>query len=111
MHPWPADGPLVRSGTGLLSGPATAYWGTSQAAYSLAAVAGNHKVRLLPDAYNFPLHSLDQITGPIPQPLVHLHYHWLFGETGAGDLVKDPRLALSDAAIEWLKEKLPLSQG
>jgi hypothetical protein len=108
LHPWTADGPLIRTGTGLLRGSATAYWGTSQAAFSLAAIAGKHQVRLLPDTYNFPLHSLNQMTGPIPQPLVHLHYHWLFAETDAADLLGDARLALSGAAIEWLKGQLPL---
>jgi hypothetical protein len=108
LHPWTADGPLVRAGTGLLKGSATAYWGTSQAAFSLAAVVGKHRVRLLPGAYNFPLHSLNQIAGPIPLPLVHLHYHWLFAEQDAADLVEDARLALSGAAKEWLKAQLPL---
>src|SRR5689334_5813906 len=32
--PWPGDGPTVRTGTGVLRGPATAWWGTSQAAFS-----------------------------------------------------------------------------
>jgi hypothetical protein len=108
MHSWTADGPLMRTGTGFLSGPATAYWGTSQAAFSLAAVAGKHEVRLLPPTYNFPLHSLNQMTGAIPQPLVHLHYHWLFAETDAVDHATDARLGLAGAAIAWLKARIPL---
>ncbi|WP_204334164.1 hypothetical protein, partial [Klebsiella pneumoniae] len=63
----------MRTGTGFLSGTATAYWGTSQAAFSLAAVAGNHQVRLLPPTYNFPCHALNDHPGAIPRPLVHLH--------------------------------------
>jgi hypothetical protein len=109
LHPWTADGPLMRTGTGLLRGQATAYWGTSQAAFSLATVAGHHHVQLLPATYNFPLHSLNQMTDSIPQPLVHLHYHWLFAAADAADLVGDARLALSAAAAEWLRGKLPLN--
>ena len=55
MTPWPS-GPTMHTGAGVLSGAATAYWGTSQAAFSLAAVAGGHAVRLLPETHNFPLH-------------------------------------------------------
>jgi hypothetical protein len=108
LHSWTADGPLMRTGTGFLQGAATAYWGTSQAAFSLAAVAGNHQVRLLPAAYNFPWHSLNDMPGPVPQPLVHMHYHWLFAETDAAGLAADPRLGLSDHVVEWLRAQLPL---
>jgi hypothetical protein len=108
MHPWPPDGPLLKTGTGFLRGSATAYWGTSQAAFSLAAVAGNHHVRLLPAAYNFPLHSLNHLAASVPQPLVHIHYHWLFSESDAADLLSDARLNIDVAVIEWLKARIPL---
>jgi len=108
LYSWTADGPLMRTGTGFLRGAATSYWGTSQAAFSLAAVAGNHQVRLLPPTYNFPWHSLNDHSDAIPRPLVHLHYHWLFAEPGAPGLAADPRLGLSDDVVEWLKARLPL---
>jgi len=108
MHSWTADGPLMRTGTGYLSGRQTAFWGTSQAAFSLAAVARDQEVRLLPATCNFPGHSLDQMQGPTPSPLVHLHYHWLFAEANAIEHVENPRLALSAEAREWLRAKLPL---
>ena len=52
LHPWTADGPLLKTGTGMLRGVATAYWGTSQAAFF--SVAGSHDVRLLPPRIIFP---------------------------------------------------------
>jgi hypothetical protein len=58
LKPWTADGLTMKTGTGVLGGAATAYWGTNQAAFSLAAVAGNLAVRLLPGTHNFPLHCL-----------------------------------------------------
>jgi hypothetical protein len=108
LQPWTADGPLMRTGTGFLRGASTAFWGTSQAAFSLAAVFGNHRVQLLPDTHNFPLHSLDQMTMPIPMRLVHVHYHWLFA-----DLVEASpaigRLSLPAATAAWLNGRLPLA--
>jgi hypothetical protein len=109
MTPWTADGPTLRTGTGVLSGAATAYWGTSQAAFSLAAVAGNHAVRLLPDTHNVPLHMLDQLT-TVPPRLVHVHYHGMLS-AGAGDAnpLVDGTLDLPAATVEWLRARLPLN--
>jgi hypothetical protein len=108
LYSW-TDGPLMRTGTGFLQGPATVYWGTSQAAFSLAAVAGHHAVRLLPPTCNFPLHSLSQMRSAIPPQLVHLHYHWLFDEENAADHVADARLGLPDETIAWLQARVPLT--
>ncbi len=110
MMPWTADGPVVNAGTGVLSGAATAYWGTSQAALSLAAVAGHHIVRLWPGTHNFPLHLLDHLAAPIPTPLVHIHYHGSFS-TGAGYAYPalEARLNLPEQVAEWLRLRLPLS--
>ena len=47
---WGGPGFTVRSGSGMVSELGSALWGTSQAALSLAAVAGGHQVALLPDA-------------------------------------------------------------
>lgn len=107
MRPWP-DGPTVRTATGVLSGAATAYWGTSQAAFSIAAVAGGHRVRLLPETYNFPLHLVAEMSTPIPPSLVHLHYHWLFSAdaTDANPIAR--KFKLPAEVAEWLATRLPL---
>jgi hypothetical protein len=111
LKPWAAGGPTIRTGTGVLSGAATAYWGTSQAAFSMAAVAGNHSVRLLPGTHNFPLHCLDQMTTSVPARLVHLHYHWLFSaEAGDANPILDRKVDLPAGTIEWLKARLPLDR-
>jgi hypothetical protein len=107
LYSW-TGGPLMRTGTGFLQGPATAYWGTSQAAFSLAAVAARYAVRILPPAYNFPLHSLGDMRSGIPSRLIHLHYHWLFADPDAADQVADARLGLPEATIAWLQARLPL---
>jgi hypothetical protein len=108
LKPW-MHGPAIRTGTGLLRGAATEYWGTSQAAFSLATVAGNHAVRLLPQSHNVPLNLLHKMAEPISAPPVHLHYHGLFT---AGSEVDNPvlsgRLELPERVLAWLRPKLPL---
>ena len=108
MTPWPS-GPTMHTGAGVLSGAATAYWGTSQAAFSLAAVAGGHAVRLLPETHNFPLHLAAEMPTPIPAALVHLHYHWLFS-AGAEDAnpIVSGKVAPPAQVAEWLERMLPL---
>ncbi|MBB5047029.1 hypothetical protein HNR60_001781 [Rhodopseudomonas rhenobacensis] len=109
MKPWTDCGPTIRTGTGLLGGAATAYWGTSQAAISLAAVTGHHAVEELPASHNFPMHLIDQLTTPIPPRLVHLHYHDLFSAEHAGsNPIFDGRLELPDEVTRWLQARLPL---
>jgi len=109
MKPWPC-GPAISTGTGVLDGAATAYWGTSQAAFSVAATAARHAVRILPETHNFPLPLIDQMTVAAPAHLVHVHYHGLFsaGSADANPLL-DGRVPITDEALAWLKGRLPLA--
>jgi hypothetical protein len=103
------EGPVMDTGTGVLQGAATVYWGTSQAAFSLAAVAGNHAVRILPPSHNFPLHLAAHLATP---PLVHIHYHGLFAPCGgAADFAPDGMTGISPEVKEWLGARLPLRPG
>ena len=107
--PWHGSGLTVESGAGRVSEAGSAYWGTSQAALSLAAVGGGHAVALLPDTYNFPLHLLDDMTTAVPTPLVHIHYHQLASRGNANaDALLDARLGLPVETREWLRSRLPL---
>jgi hypothetical protein len=91
----------IQSGSGMVSELGSALWGTSQAALSLAAVAGGQEVALLPDSYNFPLHLIDEIVTEVPTPLVHIHYHWLASSgVGEANAIMDKRLRLSEDVIE-----------
>ncbi|TGQ66724.1 hypothetical protein EN829_018920 [Mesorhizobium sp. M00.F.Ca.ET.186.01.1.1] len=112
MKPWAGAEPAYSTGTGVLQGDATAFWGTSQAAFSLAAVAGNHSVRLLPATHNFPLHGFNPATAPNPAQLVHIHYHGLFNDgSAAANPLLDGSLALPAGIPEWLEARLPLREG
>jgi len=111
MKPWAGAEPTYNTGTGILQGEATAFWGTSQAAFSLAAVAGNHSVRLLPATHNFPLHNFNPTTAPDPARLAHIHYHGLFSEDSAApNPILDGTLALPAGIREWLEARLPLRE-
>jgi len=108
LRPWRDSGVIVKSGAGMVSETGSAYWGSSQAALSLAAVANGHAVDLLPASYNYPLHLMDE-TSVIDAPPVHIHYHWLASEPDfSPDAMLDARLQLPDDAQAWLLSRLPL---
>ena len=108
MMPWTANGPILRTGTGLLSGAATAFWGTSQAAFSLAAAAGDHSVRLMPDTHNVPVHLLDYLPTSNSRQWVHIHYHWLFADADDDNPIIKGKLDLPPGTAQWLRARLPL---
>jgi hypothetical protein len=110
LMPWTADGPFFRTGTRFLGGAATAFWGTSQAAFSLAAVAGRHSVRQLPETYNVPVPFLEQLTTSHSRQWVHIHYHWMFDGAEDADPIINGKLNLPAGTAEWLKARLPLKR-
>ena len=110
QRPWRREGFVVRSGTEVVSAAGSAYWGMSQAAFSLAAVSCGSTVNLLPGTYNFPLHFLDSTA--VPMPLVHIHYHWLASDDNdEPSTLLDDRLCLPEDVCEWLRSRLPLRVG
>ncbi len=111
LRPWEGRDIAIRSGAEIVSKAGSAYWGTSQAAFSLASVRSGRRVEILSDAYNFPLHLLDEMTTPVPAPLAHIHYHWL-ASNGAGDAsaLFDARLRLSAEVRAWLRPRAPFSE-
>ena len=107
--PWGDQSPILDTGTGLLSGAATAHWGTSQAAFSLACAAARVSVRALPASHNFPLHLVELMARPLPLPLVHVHYHRMFtAGAGVSNPLIDGSIAIAADAAEWLRARLPL---
>ncbi len=101
----------VRSGAGLVSAKGSAYWGTSQAAFAVAASSLGGRARILPDGYNVPLHLLEPPQSPA-HPWIHVHYHWLAEDGGPeGNRLMDPAQGLPSAAVEWLRGRLPLVQA
>ena len=109
LKPWAGYGLNVKSGVGMVGLSGSEYWGSSQAALSLAFTDHGGPVRILTDAYNIPLHSFEHLPPRQTTP-IHLHYHWLCSE---GELSNNPmldgRLTLPEPVAQWLKRNLPLS--
>ena len=107
-RPWANSGTLVKSGTGLVDRVGSEFWGTSQAAFSLAVTALGGAVQILSNSYNVPLHSFDSLPLLATAP-VHVHYHWLFSEGEcAANPMQDGRLSLPPEVGRWLEGELPL---
>jgi hypothetical protein len=113
LRPWRGSGLDVRASTGLVGTAASEYWGSNQAAASLAIWSRTRRVVHYPDSYNLPLHQFlehpDLAARPWMRPLVHVHYHWLFAEPGhQAALAALGDLGLGPDRLEWLDARLPL---
>jgi hypothetical protein len=104
----------VTASTGFVGEIASAYWGTSQAALSLAIWSSTDRVRTLPPTYNVPLHIWEALLAQHPalplHDLIHVHYHWL-GRPGfeAANPLLDGRLPLTANANEWIGARMPFA--
>jgi hypothetical protein len=108
MRPHAGTRVRLKTGTGTVALEASEYWGSSQAALSLAVVASGNTMHLLPPSYNVPLPYFD-VTGPPDVTAVHVHYHWMCTpEECATNPMLDGRLELPPDTLSWLREQLPL---
>jgi hypothetical protein len=102
-----SSGEPFRAGAGWISPEIVKFWGTNQAALSLAVWGTTKGVYTLPPTYNFPLHYVEKFSSeelrPIAENLVHVHYHWLFDDAERGS---NPLFALngslSEEQVDWL---------
>ncbi len=76
LRPRKGRGEDIRSATGQVGLDGSEWWGSAQAALSVAAASLDLDVTLLPDSVNVPLHSWYDGLVP-PSELRHVHYHWL----------------------------------
>ena len=102
----------VFASTGYVTDLGAEYWGSSQAAFSIAAWSMTRRVRTLDRRYNVPIHSLaepgkwtDEWAGIAP---VHVHYHWMLEPEHRSrtiDLLN--RLGVPRERVEWLTARRP----
>jgi len=100
----------LRSGVSWVDPAASKYWGSNQAALSLAIWDSTRRVQELQPTYNYPLHQHDQIDEDVVMKvfpaLVHVHYHWLFEEPLAENPLFWPDGPLTPEQVSWLSEVL-----
>jgi hypothetical protein len=113
LRPYSKNVP-IKSAVGWVEGEAGRLWGSNQAALSLAIWSTTRRVRQLSPVYNYPLHSHDRIDPALVKTvfphLIHLHYHWLFGEK---EISKNPLFSrsgpLSANQRAWLRAATPFN--
>jgi glycosyltransferase involved in cell wall biosynthesis len=112
MRPYAGTGMEIVASTGAVGRDGSEYWGSSQAALTLAIWATTDRVVHYPDCYNVPLHLVASEGEIDPRwlarPPVHLHYHWMFDERhheNAMELLARLRVPADRRA--WLLERTP----
>ena len=112
MRPYDGSGIEIVASTGGVGREGSEYWGSSQAALTLAIWATTKRVVHYPDCYNVPLHLVASEGEIDPRWLarspVHLHYHWMFDERHhENGMELLARLGLSADRRAWLLERTP----
>ncbi|MEP7064008.1 MAG: glycosyltransferase, partial [Betaproteobacteria bacterium] len=113
LRPYRDSGIEIVASTGAVGREASEYWGSNQAALSVAMWAGSDRVLHYPDTYNVPLHLLtmhgDVDARWLARPPLHLHYHGMFGaRTHETALELIERLGVPDDRLQWLAARIPL---
>jgi hypothetical protein len=99
----------LRSGAAFVPPSGAEWWGTGQAAISLALALQNLPARILPPSHNIPVHVHSQLE-PASEDAVHLHYHWIFEDMREyGPALRSQ--TIEPRAARWLSEQLPLPRA
>lgn len=113
LKPRPGQGYDTYSSIGYIGLAAGEWWGSNQAALSLAVHGAGARVRMFEPTYNLPLHSWEEwehASGRLDfQQVVHVHYHYMFE---AGRLPDNPLLnatrGLDADRQAWIRSRTPL---
>ena len=106
LRPFRGRASEIASGTGLVTGTASEFWGTTQVAFSLAMAKLGRTVRILSPDHNIPLH-LDVTSPSCPR---HLHYHNMFSSSETARIQSALRVTqlCSLDFQRWLSDQLPI---
>lgn len=106
IRPFRGRNAAFASGTGLVTGTASEFWGTTQVAFSLAMAKLERTVSILSPDHNIPLH-FDVAAPSCPR---HLHYHSVLSlpETARSQLASQVIQACSVDFQRWLSDQLPI---
>jgi hypothetical protein len=107
LRPHAGSGINVRSGTGDVGLIGSEWWGSAQAALSVAAAKLQLSSALLAPSVNVPLHLWDDLPAA-PDRLCHVHYHWLLEpESLQRNPLLDGRIEIRQDVADWLDDRLP----
>lgn len=109
LVPWPDLADPVTAGCGRVSLAGSRYWGSAQAALSVAIRALGLSARILPPTVNFPLHYDALLrpgiqNGTIPM-ITHVHYHHLLREYADSNPIMAGMPGFPPCARVWLREQ------
>lgn len=104
--------PRFRAGAGWIEPGVGRWWGSNQAALSLALWSSTRAVTELPSTYNYPLHMQDRMdqeeVAHLPDSWVHVHYHWLFEtEHRSTNPLLHSKRPFCPSLREWLRDTGP----
>jgi hypothetical protein len=112
LRPLAGSGLDVRASTGLVGSEASEWWGSSQAALSVAIGSRTSDVHIFDERYNIPVHILAQPERSWPlrpgcEPIL-LHYHFLAEPPYQVQLRQVIRkIGCSPEAVRWIEERFP----
>lgn len=112
LRPQAGRGLDIFASTGSVGREASEWWGSSQAALSLAIWSKTSDVHIYDERYNIPLHILAGPGRSWPMAAgfepVLLHYHYLAEPQYQSQLRQAlPRIGCSPAVLDWIEERLP----
>lgn len=112
MRPWAGMQLNVFASTGSVGLEASEWWGSSQAALSIAIWSKTSDVHTFDERYNIPLHILSGPDrswpmGPGFEPIL-LHYHYLAEVPYQAQFRRAlSRIGCSSEVLQWIEDRLP----
>jgi hypothetical protein len=111
LRPHAGSGLNIAAGTGDVGLAGSEWWGSSQAAMSVAATSLGIAIEPLHEWVNVPVHLWAELKRK-PESVIHAHYHSILGAPLArANPLLDGSVALTDDVAAWLRSRVPLATG
>jgi hypothetical protein len=111
LRPHAGSGLNILAGTGEVGPAGSEWWGSAQAATSVAAASLGIEIGPLDDRINVPVHLWDELQRK-PESVIHAHYHGLLAAPlSRSNPLLDGRIGLAEDVAAWLRSRVPLDIG
>ena len=108
LRPHAGRGLNIVAGAGEVGLAGSEWWGSSQAATSVAAASLGIAIGPLDECVNVPVHFWDELR-PKPESVIHAHYHWMLGAPSSlPNPLLDGSVGLAADVAAWLRSRVPL---